>query len=75
MNYSFYLFSKLFDVIIGHEYEYDLMFQDITNLYKLYEISTHNDENLPEYECMVNFLRNNLDYIKNQEYLIDINKL
>jgi hypothetical protein len=46
MNYSFYLFSKLFDVIIGHEYE-----------------------------CMVNFLRNNLDYIKNQEYLIDINKL
>jgi hypothetical protein len=45
------------------------MFNEIQNLYKLYEISTYNDESLPEYECMVNFFTNNLDYIKNQEYL------
>jgi hypothetical protein len=64
MDYSFYLFSKLFDAIIGHEYEYDLMFEDIKNLYKSYEISTYNNESLPEYECMVNFFKNNLDNIK-----------
>ena len=66
MNYSFYLFSKLFDVIIRHEYEYDLMFRDITNLYKTYEMSTYIDEDLPEYDCMTNFLTNNLDYINKQ---------
>lgn len=74
-NYSFYLFAKLFDEYIGHQYEYDLMFQDINNLFTLYSLSEYNNSNQPEYECMVEFFLDNVDYIRNQEYLTDIDNL
>lgn len=55
-DYNFYLFTKLYDVIIGEESEYDLMFDHLVDLYQEYEISHFNDGRLPEYECIVNFL-------------------
>jgi len=74
-DYSFYLFSKLFDVFIKHDYEYDLMFEDISNLFFLYERSKWNDGNVGEYECMTNFFEGNLEYIKTQQYLIDVEEI
>jgi hypothetical protein len=74
-NYSFYLFSKLFDAIIGHEYEYDLMYRDIKNLYTFYQMSYYNDMDQDEYSCMYLFFIDNGDSIKNQDYLLDIAQL
>jgi hypothetical protein len=74
-NYSFYLFSKLFDLHIGHNYEYDLMYQDISNLYFIYQRSKYNNFGWPEYECMSAFFIDNMEYIKTQQYLIDIDNL
>jgi hypothetical protein len=74
-NYSFYLFSKLFDAIIGHEYEYDLMFGDIQNLYTFYQMSSYSDMDKGEYTCMHLFFIDNRDYIKSQDYLLDIAQL
>jgi hypothetical protein len=59
MSYSFYLFTKLYDVIIGEEYEYDLMYENLIDLYHEYESSSFNDSSIDEYQCMVNFLHNN----------------
>jgi hypothetical protein len=58
MNYSFFLFTKLYDVIIGEQYEYDLMFDDLNDLYREYESSEFNDSAIDEYQCMTNFLTN-----------------
>jgi len=74
-NYSFYLFSKLFDAFIGHKYEYDLMYKDIRNLYFLFKASSYLDSYQNEYEAMCMFYLDNKDYIKNQEYLLDIAQL
>ena len=74
-DYSFYLFSKLFDVFIKQDYEYDLMYQDISNLFFLYKHSKYNNENVGEYECITGFFKDNLEYIKTQEYLIDIEEI
>ena len=54
--YSFYLFSKLFDVIAKENYEYDLMFEEVKALYDEYLSSAFNDSTQPEYECMERFL-------------------
>ena len=56
MNYSFYLFVNLRNSILGEGIEYDLQFGIDQELFAMYELSVHNEENLPEYECMVNFL-------------------
>lgn len=71
MNYSFFLFSKLFDVVISHDYEYDLMFNDISILYQIFLETEYNNPNEDEYSCIVKFLRCNVDYIKSQQYLSD----
>jgi len=55
-DYHFYLFTKLYDAIIGAEIEYDLMFELLVDLHKEYETSHFNDGKLPEYDCIVNFL-------------------
>jgi hypothetical protein len=55
-DYHFYLFTKLYDVIIGEESEYDLMFDHLVDLHEEYEMSHFNNGKLPEYECIVNFL-------------------
>ena len=59
MNYQFFLFTQLYNEVIGIQYEYDILFGDIKNLYYEYLISDFNDDELPEYECMVNFLKHN----------------
>jgi len=46
MNYSFYLFTKLFDTVINIEYEYDLMFNDLSEWFNKYESSIYNDEKI-----------------------------
>jgi hypothetical protein len=66
MNYRFFLFSKLFDVIISIEYEYDLMFEDLQILFEEYDTSSYNDSNESEYECIVKFFKHNLEYIKSK---------
>lgn len=62
-DYHFYLFTKLYDVIIGTDIEYDLLFELLVELHEEYEMSHFNDGKLPEYDCIVNFLnhkKNNL---------------
>lgn len=59
MNYQFFLFTQLYNEVIGIQYEYDILFGDIKNLYYEYLISDFNDDELPEYECMVAFLKHN----------------
>lgn len=63
MNYSFYLFTKLFNTVINIEYEYDLMFNDLSEWFNKYESSIYNDENKTEYECILDFLNNNKEQI------------
>lgn len=57
MNYNFYLFVNLRIAILPNEIEYDLQYQNDTSLYEIYNNSNFNDEKLPEYECIVNFLQ------------------
>lgn len=60
-NYSFFLFSQLYNVIMPQtatEISYDELFYDVIMAYEEYENSSYNDDNQPEYECMVNYLSN-----------------
>jgi hypothetical protein len=57
-SYSFFLFSKLYSVIIKvDDYAYDVLYDDILSWYMIYDTSTYNDGNKPEYECMVEYIR------------------
>jgi hypothetical protein len=56
MEYSFYLFVKLRDVVLGEGVEYDLQFGIDQQLYAVYDKSEYNTPNQPEYECMLEFL-------------------
>jgi len=56
MNYSFYLFVQLRTLILGQGIEYDIQFGIDQTIFSMYEKSKYNDGQLPEYECMVNFL-------------------
>jgi hypothetical protein len=56
MNYSFYLFVNLRIVILGEGIEYDIQHGVDLDLFAMYEKSIYNVGELPEYECMVNFL-------------------
>ncbi len=56
MNYSFYLFSKLFDAFYEIECPYDYLFGEVLRMYEDYEGSKYNDPNKGEYECMVKYL-------------------
>ena len=55
-NYSFYLFSKLFDHFNTIEIEYDILFEEVEQAYNEYDLSKFNNPNKGEYECMVDFL-------------------
>ena len=57
MNYSFYLFVQLRTLILGQGIEYDIQFGIDQDLFAMYEKSTYNVGELPEYECMVSFLQ------------------
>ena len=56
MNYSFYLFVNLRNAVLGEGVEYDCQFGIDQTIFAMYEKSKYNEENTPEYECMVNFL-------------------
>ena len=64
MNYSFYLFVQLRTLILGQGIEYDIQYGVDQNLFAVYEKSDYNKGELPEYECMVNFLK----AYKNEEF-------
>lgn len=55
-NYSFYLFSKLFDAYHVIDAPYDRLFEEVQAAFYMYENSEFNNSNLPEYECMCNYL-------------------
>ena len=59
MNYSFFLFTQLYRAIIDptDEQPYDLMFDDLVDLYWIYDTSEFNTSNKDEYQCMVSFLQ------------------
>jgi hypothetical protein len=52
--------------MIGIEYEYDLMFEDLQILFEEYNTSSYNDSNESEYECIVEFFKDNADYVKSK---------
>lgn len=55
-TYSFFLFSKLYDVIIPNQHAYDLLYYDVCTEYGKYCDSEYDNPNKPEYECMVQYL-------------------
>lgn len=55
-NYSFFLFCQLYNVIHPNETPYDVLFNELEELYCDYEESLYNDSDKGEYECMVEFL-------------------
>lgn len=55
-NYSFFLFSHLYNVIHPNETPYDILFEELQELYSDFEESLYNDPDKGEYECMVDFL-------------------
>jgi len=54
MNYSFFLFSKLYSVFFyeDDDLEYDLLFEKLTSLYEDYQASPYNDPEQDEYSCI-----------------------
>lgn len=56
-TYSFFLFTKLYEVVNGiSDAPYDLLFDELREAYDRYYISAHNDKRKPEYECILSFL-------------------
>jgi hypothetical protein len=64
MNYNFYLFINLRIEILPNETEYDIQYGNDLALYEIYNSSSFNDEEMPEYECIVNFLQDLKNKIK-----------
>jgi hypothetical protein len=57
MGYSFFLFTKLHDAILGDSGEpYDIQYDDMVDMYDVYNASNENDPNTGEYGCMVDHL-------------------
>lgn len=56
MTYSFYLFVNLRIAIAPNETEYDMQYGEDLHLFRAFEKSKYNEENKPEYECMVSFI-------------------
>ena len=56
MNYSFYLFSQLFDVFHTTDATYDEKFKEISKMYQDYLTSKYNNPNYGEYECISSYL-------------------
>jgi hypothetical protein len=64
MNYSFFLFTQLYNAYVGIQYEYDLLYEDLLLLYSKYENSSYNNPDRGEYECMESFLMANESKIR-----------
>lgn len=57
MSYSFFLFAKLHDVVLGVSDEpYDFQYEDMVDLYGIYNASEFNRSEHYEYGCMLDFL-------------------
>lgn len=63
MNYSFYLFSQLFDVYHTTDATYDEKFKEISAMYQDYLKSGYNNPNYGEYECISAYLSEHLPSI------------
>jgi len=63
MNYSFFLFSKLYDATYPNELPYDQLFVDLQELYLDYQESIYNDPDKGEYECIVDFLNSHKELV------------
>jgi len=61
MNYSQYLFGQLMQAHLGGcgNVPYDILFPKTMCLYDGYEGSEYDVEDKSEYDCMVNYIRNN----------------
>lgn len=56
--YSFFLFSQLYNDFVNPDYKYSQnTYKNICNEFGKYCDSEFNDENLPEYECIVDYLK------------------
>lgn len=66
-TYSFFLFGQLTSAILKVEYEYDIFFEDVRQLYNEYNDSSFNDANQSEYDCMVNYLNSIKETFKNNK--------
>ena len=66
MTYSEFLFSQLFMEYVTHqetiydEYEYDLIYGEVVNHFQAFMSSTYNVNTMGEYDCIVNYLTNEL---------------
>ena len=60
MDYSFYLFSQLFDLYHNTDMPYDIKYTEVLNMYKDYLLSDYNSPNYGEYECMCKYLSENI---------------
>jgi hypothetical protein len=57
MNYSFFLFSKLFDIYHTNEEPYDILFEEVGKMYKDWLIwDVDNGKKIGEYESMQKYL-------------------
>jgi hypothetical protein len=64
MNYSFYLFSKLFDNFYPTETPYDFLFEEVCRMYEDYLKSPYDNPKKDEYSCMVDYLNENVPNFK-----------
>ncbi len=55
-DYSFFLFTNLYNVVVKSELEYDKLYQIVCDEYGKYCDSEYNDENENEYECILEYL-------------------
>ncbi len=56
-DYSFFLFSKLYDAQFKPEYEIDLQYEDVCTEFGKYCDSEFNDDKINEYDCIVDYLK------------------
>lgn len=63
-NYSFYLFSKLFDSYHTIEAPFDRLFEEVQAAFIMYQNSEFNNSNKPEYECICDYLA---QYVPSEE--------
>lgn len=57
MNYRFFLFSKLFDVYHTTDTPYDILYDEVSAMYKDWLVwDSLNGKNIGEYESMCNYL-------------------
>lgn len=56
MNYSFFLFSKLYDLYFPSEIPYDILHTEVCQSYEDFIASPYNVEDKSEHDCMINYL-------------------